>query len=111
MRCFLGVPARLVDCSIGMKKQQAWSQSRIIQQLQPQLTCARAACLCGLSGLLSAQAQAAPPLDQYNELLRICEMHSDLASVHKVREEGKTHTTRTPHRLTQPAHHTAAAGA
>jgi hypothetical protein len=31
------------------------------------------------------QAQAAPPLDQYNELLRICEMHSDLASVHKVR--------------------------
>lgn len=30
------------------------------------------------------QAQAAPPLDQYNELLRICEMHSDLASVHKV---------------------------
>jgi hypothetical protein len=30
------------------------------------------------------QVQAAPPLDTYNELLRICEMHSDLASVHKV---------------------------
>lgn len=34
------------------------------------------------------QAQAAPPLDTYNELLRICEMHSDLASVHKVGDLG-----------------------
>jgi hypothetical protein len=34
--------------------------------------------------VLAVQTQTAPPLDSFNELLRLCDAHGDVASAHKV---------------------------